>query len=447
MRPDIRRQETVFGRSINLALSCRGREALRHVGVEDQVTSSGIPMYARMIHDLDGRRRPIQYGTKDQYIMSVDRRRLNELLLSAAEKYASVSVHFEHKLISCDFDKGELEFDELSSGQVKRYHGDLIVGCDGAYSAVRSSLMRYVRLDYSQEYIPHGYIELRVKPTDDDEFAMEANYLHIWPREEFMLIALPNVKDQSFVSTLFMPFEMFDSLRTDQDVLRFFDDTFPDAVPLIGRDELVETFRQLTATSLVSVKCRPYHYSDRGVLLGDAAHAMVPFYGQGLNCGLEDLLVFDSLMDKYNDDLHKVLEQFSAIRSVDAQTMNDLAMYNYVEMRSHVNSWSFLLRKKLDSFLYWLLPRSWIPLYTTVSFTRTRYSECVKNRAWQDKIVSRTLKLVVGCSLLTAVYTAAQLTLNDTEAGFWSIDGAAVVVRRVVDITKQLSAISLRNEL
>lgn len=408
MRSDIRKQEIVVGRSINLALSCRGREALRYVGLEDEVISNGIPMFGRMIHDLDGRRRPIYYGTKDQYIMSVDRRRLNELLLTAAERYDNVTLHFEHKVLSCDFDSREVVFEKANGEKVTK-KADLIIGTDGAFSAVRSQVMKSTRMDYSQQYIPHGYIELRIPPTTDNKFAMETNYLHIWPREEFMLIALPNVRDNSFVLTLFLPFPMFESLDSSAKIVQFFEQKFPDALKLIGRQSLVETFQRLTPLPLLSIKCKPYHIEDKVVLLGDAAHAMVPFYGQGLNCGFEDLLVFEDLMNKFNGNFARVLPEYTEYRNTDVPKMNDLALYNFVEMRSHVNSRLFIVRKKLDNFLFWLLPRTWIPLYTMVSFTRTRYHECVARREWQDKVIKRAVNVGICASLVAAGYATVRL--------------------------------------
>lgn len=393
MRPDIRTMEVVRGRSINLALSVRGREALKRVGLEDVVVKTGIPMYSRMIHDLDGTRRAIPYGKKDQYIMSVDRRHLNEVLLTEAEKCPNLTLHFEHKLKDCDFDAGKATFLK-KDGSVETVTADLIVGCDGAFSALRQQMMKKTLLDYEQVFIPHGYMELSMPPTPDDQFAMEINHLHIWARNDYMMIALPN-QDKSFTVTLFMPFEMFKSLKKESDVLEFFKAKFADSIPLLGEKDLVETVTKNKALPMVTVKCSPYHVKDKAVILGDAAHAMVPFYGQGMNCGFEDCVVFDDLLSEHHDDFGAALKEFTTHRSVDAKAMCDLAFYNYVEMRQSVNSRLFLLRKKLDNFLSWMFPNTWIPLYTTVSFTRTRYHECIKNKEWQDKVIRRTLYLGV----------------------------------------------------
>ncbi|GFO16873.1 kynurenine 3-monooxygenase [Plakobranchus ocellatus] len=398
MRPDIRLMDVVRGRSINLALSCRGREALKGVGLEAEIVKNVIPMRARMIHDLNGKRRPIPYGTKDQYIMSIDRRNLNELLLSAAEEYPDVRMFFSHKLISCDFHKGEAEF-RNEKGDNIRTQVDFIIGTDGAFSAVRQQMMKLKLFDYQQVYIPHGYMELNIPPNNNNEFAMEANYLHIWPRNEFMMIALPNL-DRSFTATLFMPFDMFESLDTEEKVMDFFKEKFPDSIELIGAEELTKTYMSSKALPMVSIKCKPYHVGNKCVILGDAAHAIVPFYGQGMNCGLEDCIVLNELLDSYNDDLTQALPEYTRMRHPDATAISDLAMYNYIEMRSHVNSTMFLLRKQLDNILHKLFPQTWVPLYTMVSFTRTRYHECISHRQWQDKIVNRGITITtIGAGL------------------------------------------------
>ncbi|RXN37251.1 kynurenine 3-monooxygenase [Labeo rohita] len=268
-------------------------------------------------------------------------------------------------------------------GQKEEMRADLIVGCDGAFSAVRKQFLRQSRFNYSQTYIPHGYMELTMPPKDGD-FTMEPNYLHIWPRNTFMMIALPNL-DRTFTCTLFMPFEEFDKIRTGEEVIRFFQKYFPDSVPLIGVEALKQDFFRLPAQAMVSVKCTPYHLFDKCVLMGDAAHAVVPFYGQGMNAGFEDCLVFDEIMDLLNENIAAVLKEYTRVRVPDDHAIADLAMYNYVEMRAHVNSRYFLFRKYLDNFLHFIMPKAIIPLYTMVTFTRTRYHEAVKRWHWQNK--------------------------------------------------------------
>ena len=207
---------------------------------------------------------------------------------------------------------------------------DLVIGCDGAYSAVRKEMMRRPRFNYSQEYIPHAYMELCVPPTKNDQFAMEKNFLHIWPRGKFMMIGLPN-QDKSYTVTLFMPTDTFNEIKDEATLLDFFSENFKDAIPLIGKERLVNDYFKNEALPLVSVKCFPYNVGKTAMIMGDAAHAMVPFYGQGMNCGMEDCLVLNDMMDKHND-LETVLTEYSKFRNPDAEAMCDLAMYNYVEV-------------------------------------------------------------------------------------------------------------------
>ncbi|KAL5008834.1 hypothetical protein ScPMuIL_014415 [Solemya velum] len=312
--------------------------------------------------------------------MSIDRRRLNEVLLTEAEKTPNVTLYFDHKFVSCNFDSGEFLM-ETKNGNHLQYKADLVFGCDGAFSAVRRQMMKTIRLNYQQEYIPHGYMELTMPPTPDDQFAMGINYLHIWPRNEYMMIALPNI-DKTYT---------------------FFETKFPDSIPLLGEDYLKKTFFGSSPQPLLWVKCSPYHIKDKVLLLGDAAHAMVPFYGQGMNAGFEDCSILIDLLDKHGDNIGDALDEFTSYRSIDAYAICDLALYNYIEMRASVNSKLFLLRKKFDNLLYWLFPKTWIPLYTTVSFTRTRYHQCIRNRKWQDMVLTRSLSTLAATVILGSI--------------------------------------------
>ncbi|KAI1894566.1 hypothetical protein AGOR_G00117100 [Albula goreensis] len=401
-REDIRQAKIVRGRSINLALSHRGRQALKQVGMEEKIVTKGIPMHARMIHSLNGTRSPIPYGKKGQYILSVDRTNLNKELLTAAEAYPNTKMNFGHKLLDWSFESGAMTF-LRPDGSEEQIKVDLIVGCDGAFSAIRKQFLRQSRFNYSQTYIPHGYMELTMPPHNGD-FAMEPNFLHIWPRNTFMMIALPNL-DKTFTCTLFMPFEEFEKVTTEDQVIEFFQTYFPDAIPLIGVEALKRDYFRLPAQAMVSVKCSPYHMGDKCVIMGDAAHAVVPFYGQGMNAGFEDCLVFNEVMDQFNEDFSAVLKEYTRVRVPDDHAIADLAMYNYIEMRAHVNSKWFIFRKYVDNFLHFLMPKTIIPLYTMVTFSRIRYHEAVKLWHWQDKVINRGLSicgvmLVVGGTYL-----------------------------------------------
>ncbi|XP_004450321.1 LOW QUALITY PROTEIN: kynurenine 3-monooxygenase [Dasypus novemcinctus] len=400
-REDIRVAKFTRGRSINLALSHRGRQALKAIGLEDQIVSQGIPMRARMIHSLSGKKSAIPYGTKSQYILSISRENLNKDLLTAVEKYPNAKVHFGHRLLKCSPEDRVLTV--LGSDKVPRdVTCDLIVGCDGAYSTVRNYLMKKPRFNYSQQYIPHGYMELTIPPKNGN-YAMEPNYLHIWPRNTFMMIALPN-KNKSFTCTLFMPFEDFEKLLTGQDVLDFFQKYFPDAVPLMGEQALMQDFFLLPAQPMISVKCSSFHLKSYCVLMGDAAHAIVPFYGQGMNAGFEDCLVFDELMDKFNNDLSRCLPEFSRFRIPDDHAISDLSMYNYIEMRAHVNSWWFLFHRNIERALHACMPSVFIPLYTMVTFSRIRYHEAVLQWHWQKKVIKKGLLFFGSLIALSGIY-------------------------------------------
>ncbi|XP_021952638.1 kynurenine 3-monooxygenase [Folsomia candida] len=407
------------GRSINLALSNRGRATLRRAGLEELVLSKAIPMRGRMLHGQNGSVKAVLYDpVANQCIYSVSRRYLNELLLQEAAALPNVSVNFNCKLIDADAGKGLAKFrkkDDDSSEEetLVEKRSDLIIGADGAHSALRQTLLKRPMTNFSQKYIQHGYIELYIPATDKGEFALEKNHLHIWPRDRFMLIALPNL-DGSFTVTLFMPFEIFDTLNTEEKVLTFFDGQFPDAVPLLGRKNLCHDFLTTKPSTLISISCCPMN-GGKAVLVGDAAHAMVPFYGQGMNAGFEDILILEEIIP--NSDLssgagvEKYLEQFSTARSSDAQAICELAMYNYEEMRHLVNQKSYYWRRMIDIGLNKLLGQVWTPLYTSVTFSATPYSKCIENKKWQDKVISKMyayMTVAVGASVATYLVSRYQ---------------------------------------
>ena len=406
-RPDMRLDKTLGGRSINLALSLRGQEALREVELEETVLEKAIPMYGRMIHQLDGSTYSLAYGVGKQCLYSVSRRALNELLLSEVEKYPNVELVFLHKLTRVDFTQKKLIL-RNSQGEEVTSKMDFCFGCDGTFSTVRRQMDRYSGLKYSQDYTEHAYKELTI-PADNDGYIMEPNYLHIWPRHEFMLIALPN-PDGTFTITLFMPRTIFAAIKNQDDLLRFFQQHFPDLIPKIGQAKLVEDYFINAVGKFVSVKCYPHYIEEGALLQGDAAHAMVPFYGQGMNAGFEDCLVFSQLLKQHGGDLYKASSQYSTGRYKDAHAICDLALYNYTEMRSHVSSGLFLLRRRLDRWLYWLFPQCFIPLYSMVAFSRIPYSMVVQQAAWQDRMVQYGVMFVsvlgcaVGCSIIWFIY-------------------------------------------
>uniref|UniRef100_A0A0N4Z5L6 Kynurenine 3-monooxygenase n=1 Tax=Parastrongyloides trichosuri TaxID=131310 RepID=A0A0N4Z5L6_PARTI len=408
VRMDIRKMEHVPGRSINLALSQRGKASLDAVGLKDYIANSGVQMFARLVHDMDGKTLHKQpYGQPGEHIVSINRRHLNEIMITEAEKFDKVSFYFEHKVIKADSRKKELVIMNLNTNEQLKFNGDLILACDGAHSAVRRSLMAAPHFNYSQEYIGHGYVELNILPKNDD-YALEPNVFHLWPRGDFTLIALAN-RDKTFTVTIFAPFKIFEEeMYDDESVLKFFKKYFPDAYTLLGDTHILETFNRMKPQTLLNIKCSPHSFGDCILLTGDAAHAMVPFYGQGMNCGFEDCLVLSKILDEFNDNIPKALAAYTERRVKDCHTINDLAMYNYNELKDLVNKFRYKLRKKFDLKMNKYFPNFWIPLYSMVTFTQIPYSIVVERRSWQDKTLSKVFKTIsfVGTASLIglAVY-------------------------------------------
>lgn len=389
-RPDMRKQSLSAGRSINLALSDRGFKALEGLGIAGQIREIGIPMHGRVMHDIEGNLTYQPYGKEGQSIYSVSRGGLNCRLMDLAEK-EGVEIHFEHRCARVDLDNAIATFD-LNGAEVV-VQSDLIVGTDGAFSEVRGEMMKTPRFNYSQYYIDHGYKELSIPPNADGSMRMEKNALHIWPRGEFMLIALPNT-DGTFTCTLFFPMEgekSFATIDTPEKGEAFFKEVFPDALAMM--DDFHQEYRDNPASSMVITKCFPWTWKDKVMLMGDAAHAIVPFYGQGMNAGFEDCTVFNQLLESSDGDWNALLRSYENSRKPNGDAITELALNNFIEMRDRVADPKFLLQKKIESRFSTKYPEKWIPLYSMVTFSHTPYDDALKNGEHQEKIMAEVMKM------------------------------------------------------
>jgi kynurenine 3-monooxygenase len=390
-RADMRRSAADEGRSINLALSDRGWRALEEVGIGDEIRQVAIPMYRRVMHDAHGNLSYQPYGKDNQAIYSVSRAGLNRTLLSLAEADPRISLHFNQQCVGLDVRSRQLELRNTITGEEQQTTFRRLFGTDGAFSAVRSALQKTERYNYSQSFLDYGYKELNIEPGAQGEWLLEKNALHIWPRGQYMMIALPNL-DGSFNCTLFFPYEgedSFASLQTAEQVRAFFERVFPDVVPLMP--ELTEEYFRNPTGSLVTIRCFPWAFGDDVLLLGDASHAIVPFYGQGMNAGFEDCTVLDQLLGQLGDDWHAVFTRFQQQRKPNADAIADLAVYNFEEMRDRVSSPRFLLQKKIESKISAQYPDQWSPLYSQVTFSHTPYADAWKNGQAQEQIMSRLM--------------------------------------------------------
>lgn len=385
-RPD-NRQDTYQeeGRSINMALSDRGWKALEKVGLAEKVRELTIPMFGRRIHDEHGKTSFIPYGNENQAIYSISRGKFNRLLIDEAEK-SGVELHFEHKIQDVNVRTHTLKV--LSGTEESEVESNIIIGADGAYSSLRNAMLKQVRFNFRQEYISHGYKELSIPPTEAGDFAMDPNALHIWPRGNFMLIALPN-PDKSFTCTLFLPFEgervCFEHILDKNDIKAIFRTYFDDAYALMPN--LADEYFTNPTASLINLECYPWSI-NRCLLIGDASHAMVPFYGQGMNCGFEDCYTLDTLIDKLGTNAWELIfAKFQKDRKPNTDAICQLAMENFEEMRDQVADPKFLIRKKIEARLHQLFPKEWIPLYTMVTFSDMPYAEAYAQGKLQEQIM------------------------------------------------------------
>ncbi len=394
-RADPRRTDTYAGRSINLVVSHRGWTALRAAGVEDAVKAITVPVFARMMHDRDGQLNRVPYSIENRAIYSVSRGELNRILLSEAEKLPNVSLHFDHKCVDVDLDKASCIF-QPDGGEAMTVSADVVFGSDGAFSAVRAKMM-HGRFNYSQDYIEHDYKEVAFPPNADGTPKMDPQCLHIWPRRYFMMMGLAN-QDGGFTGTLFMPHNAtkdspgFDTVRTEAEVTAFFKEHFADAMPIVP--DLVEQYLRNPQSSLVIVRCDPWTHKDKVALIGDAAHAIVPFYGEGMNAGYEDCKVLNDLLNEHGDDnWATVLDLYGKQRKPNGDAIADLSMRNFVEMRDLVADPQFILRKKIEGRLQAKHPDQWLPLYSQVKFTDTPYVDALREGQRHDRIMEKVLAM------------------------------------------------------
>jgi kynurenine 3-monooxygenase len=393
-RGDMRAEEMAAGRSINLALSDRGIKALEEVGVMDEIRKIAIPMHGRFIHNADGTTAFQPYGKTGQFINSVSRGELNKQLITLAED-CGVEIFFHEKCVTVNWKANEVVFESNLTSESETLCFNRLFGADGAYAASRlQHQLQHDRFEYHQSYINYGYKELTIPAGDNGSFRIEKNALHIWPRGNYMLIALPNV-DGSFTCTLFFPFEgdpSFASLDSPRKLKTFFEKTFTDVVPLMPT--LEEDFFARPASSLVTVKCYPWIREDKFALIGDAAHAIVPFFGQGMNCGFEDCSVLNDLLEKHAENWASVLKEYQELRKPDADAIADMALNNFIEMRDKIADPKFLLQKKIESKLHNNHPEKWIPAYAQVTFSpHIRYSEALERGNKQEAIMQQVMQV------------------------------------------------------
>jgi kynurenine 3-monooxygenase len=417
-RADPREGNIVGGRSINLAVSTRGIHALEQIGIADEALRHAIPMRGRMIHDKSGDLHFAQYDVDpNKHINSIGRAALNTTVIEAAQRYPNVRVHFNHRCTDVDLTEAvayletpAVEAAVSVANHVITARGDAVIGVDGAFSAVRQSMQKKLaEFEYDESYLAHGYKELTIPPAADGSWRMEKNALHIWPRKSFMMIALPN-PDGSFTCTLFWEFEgprSFATTKTDNEVCDFFWEEFPDAVSLMPT--LLEDFRQNPTGSLVTIRCAPWYYKDKVALVGDAAHAVVPFYGQGMNAAFEDCVVLDECLAKFPNNRERAFAEYFSWRKENADALADLALENFIEMRDKTASKTFRTIKKLDHFLEAALPGIYLPLYTMVTFTRIPYAEAARRGRRQDRIVYASLVIATVTILVLLIWVVRSL--------------------------------------
>ena len=389
-RADMRSGNYVGGRSINLALSTRGLRGLAKVGLDAEVLDISIPMTGRMMHSVDGALKYQPYGKDGQAIYSVSRGQLNIKLLQLADQYPNIHMFFNHKCTGVNLETCESTYVN-EAGETITDKADVVLGTDGAFSALRDAMQRTPRFNFSQTYENYGYKELEIVPNEGGDFQLDKNCLHIWPRKSFMMIALPN-PGGNFTCTLFMPFEGkpgIDDLKTREDITAFFDTHFPNAVPMMPG--LVQDYQNNPTGMLTTMRCYPW-VNGKNALMGDSAHAIVPFYGQGMNCSFEDCVVLDECIEELGGDWTNVLDAYQKLRKPNADAIANLALQNFVEMRDLVGSDAFLHKKKVEHMLSEKHPDLFVSQYERVTFSTRDYAEALAYGEHNDRVLEAIIQ-------------------------------------------------------
>ncbi|MCF4102418.1 FAD-dependent monooxygenase [Gillisia sp. M10.2A] len=390
-RQDVRTVE-FSGRSINLAMSNRGWSSLRKVGIEEEIRKLALPLDKRALHVNNTPLYFQKYGKEGEAIYSISRGILNRKMIDLAEE-AGVVFKFEEKVWDIKLPEAKIYTGESEKGVWQEYQFDIVFGADGAFSRVRHKMQRQSRFNYSQNFIDVGYKELTIPANEDGSHKLDPTSFHIWPRGEFMLIAMPNLNG-SFTCTLFLPFEgevSFESIKSEEQAEQFFSTYFPDIMQDISN--LMRDFFKNPTSAMVTMKCFPWTYWDKVALVGDSAHAIVPFYGQGMNAGFEDILVLDNLIEEYEDDWERIFKEYQSSRKPNADAIAELSYRNFIEMSSKTANPAFILRKKIEKHFAEKHPDIWVPLYSRVTFSDKPYAEALAIGDRQRAIMDEVMKL------------------------------------------------------
>ncbi len=392
------------GRSINLVMSNRGWKTLEDIGLDDEIRKIGIPVDKRAIHLVNHDLNYQYYGKEGEAIFSLSRGILNRKMIDLAEE-AGVEFYFEQKIWDVTLSTATLHIGETERGEWTEVNYDMVFGADGAFSRIRHRMQRQSMFNYSQEFLDIGYKELNIPANADGTHKLDKHSLHIWPRGKYMLMALPNL-DGSFTCTFFMPFEgenSFESLKTIDDVTAFFTKNLPDTIDVIPK--LAEDFFKNPTSTLVTMKCFPWTFEDKIALIGDACHAIVPFYGQGMNSGFEDITVLNEMMIKYGNDWKMIFSEYEKSRKPNADAIAELSYRNFMEMSSKTADEKFLLQKKIEKHFANKYPDKWIPLYSRVTFSHRPYSEALAIGDFQDGI----MKQILAIDRIEAIWDSEQI--------------------------------------